>query len=68
MSKRKWADSGVSILSVSGLMDSLNQYGGVWLFRRFMNEAWVIHQQLHTLTLLIDHRRFHYPKPNKEEI
>lgn len=69
VSRRKWVDSGVLILSVSGLLDSLNQCGGVWLsnINRFMNEAWVINQQLHTLTRHIVYRRFHYPKLNKEE-
>ena len=65
---RKWRCSGVPITSLTTMMDSVNQYGGVWFYpiERFANKAWIINQQLHTLMKYIDNRMFYYPALNME--
>ena len=64
MSKRKWKQSSVRIQSVAGMMDCMNEYGGVWVstMRKFMNTAWVLSQQLRVLESFVRKGFFWYPE------
>ena len=66
MSKRKWKQSSVKIMSVTGMMDCMNEYGGVWVstMRKFMNTAWVLSQQLRVLESFVRKGFFWYPERN----
>ena len=61
MSKRKWENSNIPITSISSVMNSLELYGGVYIWK-FMNKAWVMSQQLHTLMAFIARKNIYYPK------
>lgn len=61
MSRPKWKKSKVMIKSLSGIEDSLDMYGGVYIWK-FMNSAWVLSQQLRTLKKFIGRGKMFFPE------
>ena len=67
MSRKKWCDSGIPLVTMDCLEASLKLYGGIWCRvsarPRFYNKAWVYSQQYRYLLGCLARGHFTYPRP-----